>query len=58
MSVFIFLRNRQIVAIGDTTIPYPAFLVFSIAVWNLFSGGVKYCSEALDQNAQIGRAHV
>lgn len=34
--IFIVLNNRKIINIGDTVIPYPAFVMFGTVLWQVF----------------------
>ena len=45
--IFVWIRSRNILPIGETDMPYPAFVFVGQIVWLLFSRGVTTCSTSL-----------
>ncbi len=47
VAIFTFLTNRRALPIGGTPIPYPVFALWSLMVWQLFSGILTGCTDSL-----------
>lgn len=45
--IFVWIRSRNILPIGETDMPYPAFVFVGQIIWLLFSRGVTTCSTSL-----------
>ncbi len=44
---FTFLNRSRIVNIGETDIPYPAYVFLGMTVWQLFANGISVTSQSL-----------
>jgi lipopolysaccharide transport system permease protein len=47
VGTFVLLNHSGILNIGQTAIPYPAFALLGLTVWQLFAGGLGACSNAI-----------
>ncbi len=47
MVVFVWVKNKNILPIGETIMPYAAFVFLGQIVWLLFSHGVTTCANCL-----------
>ncbi|QDT66732.1 ABC transporter permease [Calycomorphotria hydatis] len=41
MSIWVFLRNSGVVNIADTTVPYPAFVLTGLVLWDSFASALQ-----------------
>lgn len=56
MFVFLFMNSLKLLPLGQTAIPYAAFLFLGQMVWLLFSHGVSAsCSALVDAGALLGK---
>lgn len=46
-GVFIGMSRSGILNIGDIGVPYPLYALIGISIWNIFSGGLTACAQAL-----------
>lgn len=51
--VFTFLTRTRVLQVGDTGIPYPAFLLLGLTVWGLFSTGVSNMATSLTSASSV-----
>jgi len=47
VGIFVFLNRAGILNIGKVDIPYPAYALLGLTVWQIFSGGLKACSNSI-----------
>ena len=47
VGTFVFLNRSGILNIGEVDIPYPAYALLGLTVWQLFAGGLAACSNAI-----------
>lgn len=47
VGVFAFLNTSRVLPIGQTAIPYVAYALWGISVWQLFSGCLSACTNSL-----------
>ena len=47
VAIFVWIRSRNMLPIGETAMPYPAFIFVGQIVWLLFSRGVTTCATSL-----------
>lgn len=47
MGTFVFLNRAGLLNVGDTGIPYPVYALLGLTIWQIFSGGLTACSNAL-----------
>ena len=47
VGTFMFLNRSGILNIGEVEIPYPAYALVGLTVWQLFAGGLVFCSNAI-----------
>jgi lipopolysaccharide transport system permease protein len=47
MGIFVVVKNNKIIPIGDTTLPYPAYVFIGQMVWLLFSQGLTSAANSL-----------
>jgi lipopolysaccharide transport system permease protein len=40
-AIFIFLQSRNVVNIGETSVPYPAFVLISTVLWQMFTESIN-----------------
>jgi lipopolysaccharide transport system permease protein len=53
VAVFAFLARNKVIAVGDTGMPYPAYVLLGLAVWGLFAGGVTSTTMSLTGAAGV-----
>lgn len=51
--LFLILKRAGSVNIGDTNIPYPAYVLFGMLIWGIFSGGIIASSNSLMQSGNL-----
>lgn len=44
---FTYLRGSGTLPIGETDIPYPAYVLVGVSVWQLFASGLTQCAQSL-----------
>ena len=47
VGTFVFLNRAGILNIGKVGIPYPAYALLGLTVWQIFSGGLRACSDSI-----------
>lgn len=47
VAIFAFLNASRVIPIGDTRIPYVAFAIWGLSVWQLFAGCLSACTISL-----------
>jgi lipopolysaccharide transport system permease protein len=47
VAVFTFLSRTRVLAIGQTSFPYVSYTLWSIGIWQLFSGSLQACTNSL-----------
>lgn len=47
VGTFVFLNRAGVLNIGKVDIPYPAFALLGLTVWNIFAGGLTACSNSI-----------
>jgi lipopolysaccharide transport system permease protein len=47
VGAFVFLNQAGVLNIGKVDIPYPAYALLGLTVWNIFSGGLRACSNSI-----------
>jgi len=47
VAIFAFLNVSRVVPIGDTRIPYVAYAIWGLSVWQLFAGCLSACTASL-----------
>ncbi len=47
VGTFVFLNKSGILNIGEVDIPYPAYALLGLTVWQIFAGGIRTCSNAI-----------
>ena len=47
VAIFAFLNASRVIPIGNTRIPYVAFALWGLSVWQLFAGCVSACTASL-----------
>lgn len=47
IGVFIFMNKSGVLNIGQTIIPYPAFAVLGLTIWQLFATGINGCTNSI-----------
>ena len=52
-GVFLILKRSGAVNIGDTVIPYAAYVLFGMAAWEIFGGGLVSVSQAINSSANL-----
>jgi lipopolysaccharide transport system permease protein len=53
VGVFAFLHSSQVLPIGGTKIPYIAYLLWGISVWQLFAGCLTNCANSLTSSGTL-----
>lgn len=53
MGIFIMIKNKQILPIGDTALPYPAYVFIGQMVWLLFSQGLTSAAVSLISSGSL-----
>ena len=47
VGTFVLLNRSGVLNIGEVDIPYPAYALLGLTVWQLFAGGLVACSNAI-----------
>ena len=47
VAVFTFLSRTRVLTIGQTSLPYASYALWSIGIWQLFSGSLQACTNSL-----------
>jgi lipopolysaccharide transport system permease protein len=47
VATFAFLNSSGVLNIGEVVIPYPAYALLGLTIWQLFAGGLTECSNAI-----------
>jgi lipopolysaccharide transport system permease protein len=47
VAVFTFLSRARVLTIGETSFPYVSYAIWSIGIWQLFSGSLQACTNSL-----------
>ena len=47
VAVFTFLSKTRVLTIGQTPFPYVSYALWSIGIWQLFSGSLQACTNSL-----------
>ena len=47
IGTFIFLNRAGILNIGEVEIPYPAYALLGLSIWQIFAGGIRSCSNSI-----------
>ncbi len=47
VGTFIFLNSSGVLNIGKIEIPYPAYALLGLTVWQVFAGGIVNCSNSI-----------
>jgi len=47
VAVFVFLSRVRILNVGAVAVPYPAYALLGLTIWQLFAGGVVACTGAI-----------
>ena len=53
MGVFVVVKNKQILPIENTALPYPAYVFLGQMVWLLFSQGLTYSANSLISSGSL-----
>lgn len=53
MGIFVVVKNKNILPIGDTALPYPAYVFFGQMVWLLFSQGLMSAANSLISSGSL-----
>jgi lipopolysaccharide transport system permease protein len=53
VGVFAFLNASRVLPIGETTIPYMAYALWGITVWQLFAGCLSACTNSLSAGGSL-----
>jgi lipopolysaccharide transport system permease protein len=53
MGIFVVVKNNKIIPIGDTTLPYPAYVFIGQMVWLLFSQGLTSSAHSLISSGSL-----
>ena len=49
VGTFVFLNRSGVINIGKTDIPYPAFALLGLSIWQLFATGLTACTNSILQ---------
>jgi lipopolysaccharide transport system permease protein len=47
VAIFAYLSRTRILPIGQTSLPYVSYALWSIGIWQLFSGSLQACTNSL-----------
>lgn len=53
VAVFAFLHSTRVLPIGETKIPYVAYALWGISVWQLFAGCLSSCANSLTSSGSL-----
>ena len=53
VAVFAFLHSSRVLPIGETKIPYIAYSLWAISVWQLFAGCLTNCANSLAASGSL-----
>lgn len=47
VGTFVFLRRSGVLNVGELDLPYPAYALVGLTIWQIFAGGMVTCSNSL-----------
>ena len=47
VGTFVFLNRAGVLNIGEVEIPYPAYALLGLTIWQVFAGGIRSCSNSI-----------
>ena len=47
VGTFVFLNRSGLLNVGDTNVPYPVYALLGLTVWQVFTGGLTVCGNAI-----------
>jgi lipopolysaccharide transport system permease protein len=47
VGTFAFLNSSGVLNVGEVAIPYPAYALLGLTIWQMFAGGLAECSNAI-----------
>ncbi|MEW6209363.1 MAG: ABC transporter permease [Acidobacteriota bacterium] len=53
VAIFTFLARNRVISVGETSLPYPAFVLLGLTVWGLFSGALMSITSSLTSAASV-----
>lgn len=53
VAIFAFLNASRVIPIGDTRIPYLAYAIWGLSVWQLFAGCLSACTSSLEAGGAL-----
>ncbi len=53
VAIFTFLTRNRVISVGETALPYPAFVLLGLTVWGLFSGSLMSITSSLTGAANV-----
>jgi len=48
VGTFIFLNKAGVMNIGEVDIPYPAYALLGLTIWQIFAGGLVNCTKSIE----------
>ena len=53
VATFVIINSAGLLNVGETSVPYPLFALVGMTIWQLFSGGLTACSNAIVGSGSI-----
>ncbi len=47
VGTFVLLNRAGVLNIGEVDVPYPAYALLGLTIWQIFAGGLRSCSNAI-----------
>ncbi len=53
VATFVYLNYSGVFNIGETSIPYPAYALLGVTIWQIFGSGITACTNSLTLSGNI-----
>lgn len=53
IGTFIFLNRAGVMNIGEVGMPYPAYALLGLTIWQIFSGGLINCTKSIEAGGSM-----
>ena len=53
VGTFIFLNRAGVMNLGQVDIPYPAFALLGLTIWQIFAGGLTECTKSIEAGGSM-----
>ena len=53
VAIFTFLARNRVISVGETSLPYPVFVLLGLTIWGLFSGALMSITSSLTSASNV-----